>query len=181
MADDLKEIQEDLIDYFKDLDDTTFIDVIDILVYHKGTSDVNISTIAHKFLEDNGLHEAYINYLGELKKTDIMFVSHPTDIRMIEQIKQSLLSISHNRFRASNNSNGGAKPVKKTPMSPLYRLSKGEKKDLTLLIGDCERQNDDNIEDEDSTREMFGEDATEIIAERKRLSKLFTKVLTILK
>ena len=94
---------------------------------------------------------------------------------MVDQIKSALLSIAYNRFRKVLD-----KPKAKT--TPLGRLGKQEKIDLTMVIEGCERHNDDLISDEDTTREMFDvEEANAVIDERKRLRKLYKKVLKILK
>lgn len=175
MSDSLIEIQEDLFEYFKDMNDINFIAVVDKIVYHNGDSNSETSKLCEKFLEDNGLVEAYLNYIMEMNKQHSFFLKHPSDIEMIENIKRSLLSLSYNRFRRSLN--------KSTPKStPLARLSKQEKNDLTMVIEECQRHNDDLISDGDYTRTLFNkEEADDVISERKRLKGLFTKVLKILK
>ena len=93
---------------------------------------------------------------------------------MIQEIKSGLLSVAYNRFRQVLS--------KPTPKPLFSKLTKGEKKDLVFVIKGVERHNDDLIGDEANTREMFDKDeADELVAERKRYSKLFTKVLKILK
>lgn len=179
MAENLqfREIQEDLQEYFKDTDDKTFIAVCDVLVFHMSTNDSNISSLATKFLEDNGLNEAYVNYIVEMDKPSSLWLRHVTDIEMIENIKRALLGLSYMRMRKYVRT---SKP--KEEGSPLYRLSKQEKKDLHMVISYCERENNNLLDDEDSTRKMFDEDeANELVTERKRLAKLFTKVLNIIK
>lgn len=177
MANHLEEIQQDLIEYFKDMDDDTFIALVDMLAFHKGTSDIKLSRLAEKFLNDNGLHEAYVNYSLAMNKPNNFFQRHPSDIQMIVEIKQSLLSLSHNRFRRSMR-----KAKSKSTTTPLGRLSKTEKKDLKMVIESCERDNDRFIDEEEITRDMFEHDeANDLIAERKRLAKLYPKVLKIIK
>lgn len=173
MDDQIKGIQEDLIDYFKDMDNKTFVQVVDCLVYHNGTTDSKISKLIEKFLEDMGLTEAYLNYLMEIKKPSSFFVRHPSDIQMIEDIKKSFLSLSYNRF---------IKELDKPKSSPLTKLTRGEKDDLNMVIRTCESHNNDLIGDEFTTKLMFDEkEANELVDERKRLAKLFAKVLKLLK
>ncbi len=186
MADQMQEIQEDLIEYFKDMDDKTFMDVCDVIAFHLSTNDSKISQLAEKFLSDNGLHQAYLNYLMELKNPSTMFARHPSDVELIGQIKQSLLALAYNRFRRSMSKAKMSAPLSrlsKAKMSaPLSRLSKGEKDDLTMVIKACERENDDLMDNEEITRDLFSEDeANDIIDERKRLKKLYPKVLKIIK
>ena len=131
--------------------------------------------MAEKFLNDNGLHQAYINYTLAMNKPNNFFQQHPSDIEMIVEVKQSLLSLSHNRFRRAL-----PKKSKSKSTSIFSRFSRDEKNDLEMVINACEREN--STLDDNETREMFDEnEADDVIAERKRLSKLFTKVLTILK
>lgn len=182
MANQLQEIQEDLMEYFKDIDDKTFIGIVDVIVYQLGTTDSNISKLSEKFLNDNGLSEAYLNYILELKNPSKFFQANPTDVRMIEDVNVSLISIGFIRFkRTLRNSNVVSKP--KTYSTPLVtKLTRDEKNDLMMVINHCQRHNDDLIDDESKTRVMFEKDeADELISERKRYSKLFTKVLTLLK
>lgn len=182
MVNQLQEIQEDLMEYFKDIDDKTFIAIVDVIVYQLGTTDSNISKLSEKFLTDNGLSEAYLNYILELKNPSKFFQANPTDVRMIEDVNVSLISIGFIRFkRMLRNSNVVTKP--KNNSTPLVtKLTTDEKSDLKIVINYCIRQNDYLIEDEDKTRELFDVDeAEQLIAERKRFSKLFTKVLKILK
>jgi hypothetical protein len=156
------------------MDDDTFIKVVDMLAFHKGTSDIKLSRLTEKFLNDNGLHQAYINYTLAMNKPNQFFQQHPTDIEMIVEIKQSLLALSHNRFRRS---------MSNTKMSaPLSRMSRSEKNDLTMIIKERQLHLNDLMDDEDTTRKMFDEDeANDIIDERKRLKKLYPKVLKIIK
>lgn len=174
-TDPMKEIQENLFEYFEDMDDKTFVAVVDKIVYHQGDEDIRTSKLAEKFLIDNGLKDAYLDYLIELKTPNSYFRRNPSGVDMIEKVKNSLLSVSQNRFRRVLS--------KSTPKStPLIRLNKQEKKDLTMVIKGCNRDNDNLMEDEATTRSMFDkEEADELIAERKRLSELYKKVLKVLK
>lgn len=182
MANQLQEIQEDLMEYFKDIDDKTFIGIVDVIVYQLGTTDSNISKLSEKFLTDNGLSEAYLNYILEMKHPSKFFQPNPTDVRMIEDVNVSLISIGFIRFkRTLRNSNVVSKP--KTYSTPLVtKLNRDEKNDLMMVIRHSEENNNNLIEGEATTRLLFEKDeADELMAMRYRLRKLFTKVLTILK
>ncbi len=169
------ELQENLFEYFKDVDDKTFSEFIDCFVYHTGTQNNKVSKLATAFIEDNGLTNAHINYMHDMENPKQFFSrSNLSECSMMQDIKNSLLSVAYNRFRKV------LSQPKSTPM--LGRLNKVEKQDLTRVITHCERSNDDLMMDEETTRSMFDKDeAEEIIAERKRFSKLFTKVLKRLK
>ena len=182
MANQLQEIQEDLMEYFKDIDDKTFIAIVDVIVYQLGTTDSNISKLSEKFLKDTGLEEAYLNYILELNNPSKFLKANPTDVRMIENVNVSLISIGFIRFkRTLRNSKVVSKP--NTYSTPLVtKLTRDEKNELKTIIGYCSEENENLIEGETITRSMFEKDeADELMARRYRLRKLFTKVLTILK
>lgn len=184
MANESQEIQENLFEWFRDVDDRTLADFILVFVYDNSINNVKISKLVEKFLDENGLAMAYINYQHDMRKKESAWLrSSYSERNMIEMVRSGLLSVSFNRF----DKNLG-KPLPKTPLpkisspSPLVKLNKDEKRDLKMVIDDCQRRIDDLMEDEDRTRKMFDEDeANDLINERNRLSKLFTKVLTIIR
>lgn len=100
-------LQENIIEYFKDIDDKTFIALIDTFVYHSPIGDnKKISTLIDKFLKDNELGEAYLNYLCDLKDESTKDLhkhffnrSSMSQRNMIENIKSALLNAAYNRFR----------------------------------------------------------------------------------
>jgi len=183
MGNQLVELQEDLMEYFKDMDDKTFVEVVNIIVYQLGTSDSNMSKLAEKFLEDNGLGEAYLNYILEMKRPSQFFSRHPSDIKMIEDVNVSLLSLSFIRLKRGLSKSTSISKPKQTYSTPLVtKLNKSEKDDLISILSGCERHNNDLLDDEATTRSMFDKkEADEMVAERNRFAKLFTKVLKILK
>jgi len=169
--DNFREIQEDIFDYFKDVDDETFISVVDIIVYHNSSKDGKATKLATKFLDEQGLGEAYVNYIQELNRPSSMWLRNVSDVEMIEKIKRAFLGLAYNRLR-----NNFLKSKE-----PLTMLDDGEKKDLRTVISGCQRHNDELMEDEEYTRKMFDkEEAEELIDERKRFAKLFTKVLSLI-
>lgn len=177
MAEDIKfrELQEDIQEYFEKVDDETFAAVCDAIVFHLSTDNEHVSKLTTQFLDDNGLGEAFINYHNEMTRPQNGWFRHVADIEMIEKIKKAFLALSYLRMR---------KYVRKPKAqgTPLYRLSKGEKKDLRMVVEDCNRTNTNLLEDSHTTRRMFDkQEADELIAERERLGVLFSKVLKILK
>lgn len=169
------EIEENLLDYFKGVDNNMLSSFIDVFIYHKPTKDEKVNKFIGKFLEDNGLVKSYCNYMYDLEHPKQYFTrSNMSDRSMIDSIKTAMLSIAYCQFRSVL-----AKPV----IAPLVgKLTRQEKDDLKLIIEGCERDNSNLMDDEDFTRSMFQEEeANELMAERKRLDKLFTKVLKILK
>ena len=100
MSDVLLEIQENLLEYFEDVDDKTFVGFVDCFVYNVGTKDSKVSKLSTRFLEDQDIKEEYFQYLEEINKlAPSLFINNMANIEIIEKIKQSLLSLSHNRFR----------------------------------------------------------------------------------
>ncbi len=182
MSSNIQEIQEDLTEYFKDTDDATFVSFINVFIYFNGTTDSKISNLIDKFLTDFGLVEAFLNYTLTMKEPNKFFMAFPSDVRMIEEIRLSFLSLSFFRLKkVLRNTSVVSKP--KTYSTPLVtKLNKNEKDDLKMVIRHCIRENDNLIEGENITRSMFEKDeADELMAERNRLKELFPKVLTILK
>lgn len=54
-------IQENVIDYFKDVDDKTFIAVVDTLAYHQPIGDnKSAGLLINKFLKDNDLLQDFV-------------------------------------------------------------------------------------------------------------------------
>ena len=116
--DEYREIQENLFEYFNDTDDNTLIKFIDSFVYHVGTSDIRISQLVEKFLDDNGLKQAHLNYVYDLRHPKRYFnKSDLSQTEMLNQIRTGLLSLAFNRFSASN-----SKPKKQT--STFTKLNK---------------------------------------------------------
>lgn len=179
MGDRFYELQEDLDEYFKNLDDVTFIHFCDLFVFESGTSNVKISELTEKFLRDNGLHEAYMNYIMEMRKPSQLFSRFQSDIAMIDDIKKALLVLSYNRFRKSL----ATKQKQPKPQTQMFdTLTRNEKRDLKMVVEHCQRHNENLMEDEDYTRNTFdNEEAEELVDERNRLAKLFPKVLKLLK
>ncbi len=98
--DDYRELQENLFDYFKDVNDKLFVGFVKCFVYHNGTSDTEVTKLVTKFLKDNELTDAYLRYCTDVKKDKILFYSSTLAERtLIEQINHGLLSLSFNRFK----------------------------------------------------------------------------------
>lgn len=97
IADPIQELQEDLLEYFKDMDNNTFAKVVTKLVYHQGDEDTRTSELVLKFLQDNGLEKAYMNYIYNMKQR--YMIRDLSDVQMIENVKSALLSLAFNRFR----------------------------------------------------------------------------------
>lgn len=99
MSDVLKEIQEEIEEFFKDISNEEFVGVVDILVYHMGSKSIKISKLSDRFLEETGLTKAFLNYIMEMNNPSSYFSRNPTDIKVIENVKYCFLSISHNRLK----------------------------------------------------------------------------------
>lgn len=97
------QIQELVIDYFKDMDDATVSAVVDSIVYITPITDrkSKISGIIEKFLEDNGLTKAYLNYVYDYRNDSNFFNrASLSEVDMIENVKKAFLNLSYNRYRA---------------------------------------------------------------------------------
>lgn len=99
------ELQKQILEYFKDVDDNMIRDVIESFVYFKGSSNSAVGELTQKFLKENDLTMAFVNYCMDMKKIQngekIMFYrSSGSERDMIENIKVSLLNLAYNRFSA---------------------------------------------------------------------------------
>jgi len=66
MGNEFIELQDNLIDYFEDVENKMLCDFIDVFVYGNGTQDTKVSKFSDKFLTDNGLVNAYINAMHDI-------------------------------------------------------------------------------------------------------------------
>ncbi len=97
-----RQLQELIIDYFKKTDNATLSLFIDSFVYHQPISEHNgISKIIDRFLKDNGIVNAYLNYVIDYKEVETAswLKSSMSQRAMIDNIKQALLNLAFNRFR----------------------------------------------------------------------------------
>lgn len=99
-----RQVQEIVLDYFKNMDDKTVSDVVDSFVYHTPITDRKSKTskIIEKFLKDNGLTKAYANYLSDYvdKESRYLMRSSLSDVDMIEKVRNGMLNLVFNRFRS---------------------------------------------------------------------------------
>jgi len=96
-------LQKQIIEYFSKYDDKTFIQIVDAFVYNTPTDkNKEISNILQNFLKDNGIEEAFVNYVSDLRDKNKFFKrSSFSEIGIIEDIKSAMLNASFNRFRNS--------------------------------------------------------------------------------
>lgn len=95
------QIQKILLEYFKDFDDETIVNVIDSFVYEMGTNDERISKIIEKFISDNLLTETYINYISDKTTKSSFFRCSGSELQMIDYLKNGFLNLAYNRLRSS--------------------------------------------------------------------------------
>ena len=97
-----RQIQEIVLNYFKDMDDKTVSAIVYAIVYVNPITDRNskVSGIIEKFLKDNGLEHAFLNYMHDYRGESKYFQrASISEIDMIENIKKALLNLSYNRYR----------------------------------------------------------------------------------
>lgn len=93
-------IQEQILDYFKEYDDQTISHFIDSFVYYKPAYNDQISKLVEKFLEDNGITEAYLNYVSDARGDNDFFKrASGSQVDTINIVNQALLNLVYNRFR----------------------------------------------------------------------------------
>lgn len=95
-----KEIQETLFDYFDKISDRVLVEFIDSFVYDRVNPSEETSKLIEKFLKDNGLEQAFINYQHDLNNPEAFFRrSSWSQIDMMNNVRNGLLSLAFNRFR----------------------------------------------------------------------------------
>lgn len=98
-----RQVQELVLDYFKDMDDKIIVGVVESFVYGTPISDkkTKTSAVLEKFLKDNGLEVAFINYMIDYRGESKYFHrASMSEIDMIEKVRNAMLNLSYNRFRA---------------------------------------------------------------------------------
>lgn len=97
-----RQVQELILDYFKDMDDKTVYAVINSIVYFTPITDKksNVSKIIEKFLEENGLTTAYMNYMIDYTNPS-RYINRASgsEIDMIEKVRYAFLNLACNRYR----------------------------------------------------------------------------------
>jgi hypothetical protein len=97
-----RQIQELVLDYFKDIDDITVSTVVDAIVYMNPITDrkSKASEVIEKFLSDNGLADSFLKYMHDYRNESKYFLrASISDVDMIENVKRALLNLSYNRYR----------------------------------------------------------------------------------
>lgn len=96
-------IQKVVLEYFKEYDDDTFIQIVDAFVYScppKAKS--KVGEIITKFIQDNGVEYAYINYVSDERDQSKFFKrTSMSQAGMIQDLKTAFLNAAFNRFRNS--------------------------------------------------------------------------------
>lgn len=98
--DKLVETQKILDKQLSHLDDKTFVQLVDCFCYDTPTKSTRISKILERFIEDNDLFEVVANARYDREHPEGFFLRSSLSQRQtLENIKVSLVSLSHNRFR----------------------------------------------------------------------------------
>lgn len=96
-------VQEDIIEYFKDVSDAIIIDIIKCFVYGVALEKKESKAIFDKFISDNGIQDAYINYLYDTNNPQAFFSkSSMSQVSIIEKVKIGMLNMVFNRFKNNN-------------------------------------------------------------------------------
>lgn len=95
------QLQQQVFDYFADEDDKTVVAFIESFSYHRPAQKAGVGKMIEKFLKDNDLEMAYLNYVSDFvdKKSTILMRSAPSQRSMIEDIKRALFNLAFNRLR----------------------------------------------------------------------------------
>lgn len=167
-------IQANVSSAVKQLTDKELHDLAEFLCYESvSDKDAKPNELQAKFITDVIGDGLWRDHLYDAFTKDSFFLKTSGSGReFIANVNRILLIECYFRFRA----------LLVKPKEPSLKLSGQEKADLKLVLRHLVRENDDLIEDEASTNKYFeGNELVEVKAERKRLSKLYSKLLKWLK
>ena len=100
MSTEARELQESIEEFFKNTDDSTFLLVVDMFVYHQKSKSKSVNDSFNSFLSENGLTKHFENYIFDMSEEAGYFRKCEYSARgVIESLKYCFLSVSHNRFR----------------------------------------------------------------------------------
>lgn len=95
-----RQVQELVLEYFKNTSEEKLIEFAESYCYHMGTSSDDISPMIQKFNSDNGLTEAYNNHVYDITNTDSFFrKSNGSESMMISLVQQGILNAIFNKAR----------------------------------------------------------------------------------
>lgn len=97
-----KRIQEIIFEYFEGYDDKEVVNMTEAFVYHGVPEDSKTAEMLQTFLDENGLAQAWLSYLHDLKpenKHQSFTRSSRTEVEMINLVSFALLSLVYNRYR----------------------------------------------------------------------------------
>lgn len=124
------ELQEIVIDFFKDVDDTTFAKIVDAFVYEIGTSDGKATKILTRFIKENQLEQALLDFKWNIANPDAFFRKGIVGTQMINDLKSAFLNAAFNRFRKAEKLNVSLE-------SATIRLMKAELKYAKFHALEC--------------------------------------------
>lgn len=167
-------IQRNVTSAVKQFTDKELHDLAEFLCYESATNkEAKPNELQAKFIKDVIGDGLWKDHLHDTFNKDVIFTKTSGSGRdYISTVNQLILIECFFRFRT----------LLLKPKEPSLKLNSQEKTDLKLVLRHLDRENDDLIDDEASTNRYFsGDELVEVKAERKRLSKLYTKLLKWLK
>lgn len=155
----------------KPLSDKELCDLLGFLVEATIDKDLKPNDLQAKFISEIITDDVWEKHLDDIFNEKYFNSLSRSGKNFVQEVNHILLIESHFRLKATLN-------------KPTLDLSNQEKKDLRMVISHGHRENEDKLLDSlDFVAEAVGDldEAKDIVAERKRLSKLFPKVLKFLK
>ena len=97
------QVQEIVLDWFKDVDNEHVMDFMYVFIYNDKAMYPDTNELLDKFLNENGLKNSYTNYLIDLKDKDdkTKFFRRQTfsDSSILEDVRNGLFNLCFNRFK----------------------------------------------------------------------------------
>lgn len=96
-------IQESVIEYFSEFDDSTVAKVTECVVFFKGTDDPVVSKISSDFINHCDMSDDFANYMMDLSPSPKNGNEHfrrssMSGIQMVQDVRVAMLVMCFNRF-----------------------------------------------------------------------------------
>jgi hypothetical protein len=97
MKNQAMQLQQIVLDYFKDVEDELFLKIVDSFVYDQGTNDKKVSSKLEAFIKENELEQIVLDYHWNRNNPKAFFIRNAGGMEMYENIKVGFMNAWINR------------------------------------------------------------------------------------
>lgn len=127
------QVQNLVLDYFKDTNNQMVSDFVDCFVYDAYPRNPDVSQLVEKFLSENGIENSYRKICYDKSQPKQMFsTANHSDRSIISDVQNALLNLVFNRFRVIDHT-----PVKKivpNKVDKVKLLADGDEEESVHII-----------------------------------------------